>query len=126
MRHDLIVARVRGLVVMALAGASFALGGGAPPPSSAQPGAPPKQPAPTVVTPMPVPETAQRAEEVTTLLRQSADAVATDPEVQDIDNRLPAARGWILGRLAATTQTLASSPSSTALANLTDSCEDSS
>ena len=121
MRHDVIVARVRGLVVMALAGASFALGGGAPPPSSAQPGAQPKPPAPAAVTPIPVPEIAQRAEEVATLLRQNADAVATDPEVQDIDNRLPAASGWILGRLAATTQTLASAPSSTALANLTDS-----
>ena len=46
---------------------------------------------------------------------------ATDPEVEDVANRLPAASEWIRGRLIAMAQTLNSSPSPNALANLSDS-----
>lgn len=112
----------RGLVVVALAGASFVAGGSAPPPTSAQPATQATtQPAQPTATPIPIPEIAQRAEEVATLLRQGAERVATDPEVQDVDSRLPTASEWIRSRLAATTQTLNSSPSASALANLSDS-----
>jgi small-conductance mechanosensitive channel len=58
---------------------------------------------------------------VATLLRQSAEGVATDPEVQDVDTRLPAASEWIRSRLVATAQTLNWSPSASALADLSDS-----
>jgi potassium efflux system protein len=58
---------------------------------------------------------------VTALLRQGAERVATDPEVQDVDSRLPAASEWIRRRLVATTQTLNWSPSASALADLSDS-----
>ncbi len=115
-----IVARVRGPLLIALAGASCVLGGAAPAPSSAQPAAPQTQPALPPAPPIPVPEIAQRAEEVATLLRQSAERLVAGPEVQDIDNRLPVASEWIRKRLVGTTQTLDSSPSSSALAYLTD------
>ncbi len=115
------VACVRGLVVIALAGASFVPWGSAPPPASAQPATQRGQPAPPPATPIPVPEIAQRAEDVATLLRQSAERLATDPKVEDVANRLPAASEWIRERLVATTQTLNSSPSSSGLANLRDS-----
>jgi len=115
------VACVRGLMVVALAGASVVSWASAPPPTSAQPAPQAEQPAQPTATPIPVPEIAQRAEDVATLLRQSAERLATDPEVQDVENHLPAASEWIRGRLAATTQTLDSSPSSNALANLSDS-----
>ncbi len=112
---------MRGLVLLALAGASLVWWGSAPPPTSAQPAPEAEQPAQPTVTPIPVPEIAQRAEDVASLLRQSAERLATDSEVQDVDSRLPVASEWIRGRLAATTQTLDSSPSSSALANLSDS-----
>ena len=115
------VACGRGLVALALAGASVVSWGSAPPPASAQPAPKAEQPAQPTATPIPVPEIAQRAEDVATLLRQSAERLATDPEVQDVDNRLPAASEWIRGRLVAAAQTVDSSPSPSALANLSDS-----
>jgi potassium-dependent mechanosensitive channel len=119
--RSLIVASLRGLVVVALAGASFVSWGSAPPPTSAQPAPQAEQPAQPTAPPIPVPEIAQRAEDVATLLRQSAERLATDPEIQDVNDRLPAASEWIRERLVATTQTLNSPPSSSALANLSDS-----
>lgn len=115
------VACGRGLVALALAGASFVWWASAPAPASAQPAPKAEQPAQPTATPIPVPEIAQRAEEVATLLRQSAERLATDPEVLDVDNRLPAASEWIRGRLVAAAQTVDSSPSPSALANLSDS-----
>jgi hypothetical protein len=76
------VARVRGLLAVALAGALLVSLGSAAPPTSAQPATQTTRPAQPAATPIPVPEIAQRAEEVATLLRQSAERVATDPEVQ--------------------------------------------
>ena len=115
------VAPVRGLLVVTLAGASFVSWGSAAPPTFAQPATQTMRPAQPPATPIPVPEIAQRAEEVTTLLRQNADRVATDPEVRDVESRLPAASEWIRRRLLATTQTLNWSPSASALADLSDS-----
>jgi len=115
------VARVRGLLVVALAGALVVSWGSAAPPTSAQPATQTAQPAQPTATPIPVPEIAQRAEEVAKLLRQSDERVATDPEVQDVDTRLPAASEWIRSRLVATMQTLNWSPSPSALTDLSDS-----
>jgi hypothetical protein len=105
------IACVRGLLVLALAVASFVPWGPASPPTFAQPATQREQPAPPPATPIPVPEIAQRAEDVATLLRQSAERLAMDPEVEDVDTRLPAASEWIRGCLIATAQTLVSSPS---------------
>ena len=115
------IACVRSLVVVVLAGASFAPWGSAPPPTYAQPARQGAPPVAAPATPIPVPEIAQRAEEVATLLRQTAERVATDPEVQDVDTRLPAASEWIRSRLVATARTLNWSPSASALADLSDS-----
>ena len=115
------IACVRGRAVVALVGVSVVWWGFAPPPTFAQPAPQAAQPAQPTATPIPVPEIAQRAEDVATLLRQSAERLATDPEVQDVETRLPAASEWIRRRLVGTTQTLDSSPSSSALADLSDS-----
>ncbi len=115
------VACVRGLALVALACVVFMPWGSAPPSASAQPATQAAQPAQPAATPIPIPEIAQRAEEVATLLRQSAERVATDPEVQDVENRLSAASERIRSRLVATTQTLDSSPPASALADLSDS-----
>jgi potassium efflux system protein len=114
------VACVGGLVVVALAGASFVSWGSAAPPTPAQP-ASQAQPAQPTAPPIPIPEIAQRAEDVAALLRQRVERLATDPEVQDVDDRLPATSERIRGRLVATARMLDSSPSSIALANLSDS-----
>jgi len=115
------IACVRSLVVVVLAGASFAPWGSAPPPTYAQPARQGAPPVAAPATPIPVPEIAQRAEEVATLLRQTAERIATDPEAQDVEIRLQAASEWIRGRLVATAQTLNWSPSASALADLSDS-----
>jgi hypothetical protein len=75
--------------------------------------------APPSTRPIPIPEIAQRAEDVATLLRQSA--VRRAPGVQDIEGQLPAASDWVRGRLAGTTRVLASTPSPNALVNLAES-----
>jgi len=101
--------------------ASLALGWAVPRTASAQRvdhGTSVTQP---TATPIPVPQVAQRAEEVAALLRQSAERLAADMSVSDVDSRLPGASEWITDRLAATMQILDSSPSSIALATLTDS-----
>ena len=109
--------RVCALTVLAYA---FVLG---VPAASAQPGpqqGQQKEPVQPAITPIPVPEIAQRAEQVPPTLR-SVEQIAAGPDVQDIEARLPAAGEWIRGRLAGTTQALASSPSANALATLADS-----
>jgi potassium-dependent mechanosensitive channel len=75
----------------------------------------------SAVVPIPVPEIAERARDVAALLRQTDARLAEDRRVPDIEERLPKATAWIAARLVATTETLSSSPSSSALANLTDS-----
>ena len=71
------------------------------------------------IAPIPVPEIAQRAEQVAVLVR-TAEQSSEDAEVQEIESRLAAADDWILRRGVGTTQTLGSLPSANALANLTD------
>src|SRR5438552_2724049 len=103
--------------------AALALWGSAALPVSAQPAASQtqqKEPVQPAVVPIPVPEIAQRAEQVPPALR-SVEQIATGSDVQDIEAQLPAAAAWIRGRLMGTTQALASSPSANALATVTDS-----
>src|SRR5215470_13902072 len=111
-----------GLLLVALAGVPIPTWAQTASPAAAGAAAkaspPPAGPA---ATPIPVPEIAQRAEEVAIVLRQSQDALAADPEVQRVVDRLPAAGEWIRGRLTATRETLVSWPSSTALVNASDS-----
>src|SRR5262245_42416570 len=121
---------VRALAVIAHALAAVALGAAlfgpavtasAQPP--AQPSAPlsePKPPAAPSITPIPIPQIAQRAEEAATLLRAAGDD-PTDAHVDDADVQLAGAADWISGHLENTGQALAASPSANALANLTDS-----
>ena len=73
------------------------------------------------IVPIPVPEIAERAGDVAALLRQTDARLADDRRVPDIEERLPEATVWIGARLVGTTEALSSSPSSSALANLTDS-----
>ena len=115
--------RVRAMSVIAPVFAALALWGSAVLPVSAQPAASQtqqKEPVQPAVVPIPVPEIAQRAEQVPPALR-SVEQIATGSDVQEIEAELPAAAAWIRGRLVGTTQALASSPSANALATLTDS-----
>jgi small-conductance mechanosensitive channel len=114
-----LVSTAGGLAALALLGSALA--------ASAQPTARPRAteaqsaqagPASTI-TPIPIPEIAQRAEQATTLLR-SAQAPAAS-EFRDAELELTAAAAWIDKRHVSTTQTLASSPSPNALASLADS-----
>ena len=104
-----------------LAGAPYVLGSGAPAPVSAQ--SPAERTAPTTptVSPIPIPEIAQRAEDVTALLRRRAEQLAASPEIEAIESRLPAVAEEIPRRLAVTRQALVSSPSPSALTMLADS-----
>jgi hypothetical protein len=93
-----------------------------PAPPTAPPTATATQSAPataSAVTPIPIPEIAQRAAQVTTLLRsgQAPDSSESD----DANLGLTDAADWIRKRHVSTTEALASSPSVNALANLTDS-----
>ena len=115
-----LVACVRRLLVIALAGVSLVTWGSALPPALAQSATSGQPPAPLPATPIPVPEIAQRAEDVATFLRQSAERRATDPELEAVARQLPETSLWIRGRLISTAQTLDSSPSSDALDNLSD------
>ena len=73
---------------------------------------------PPTIAPIPVPEVAQRAEDVATLLRSGEQGPA-EGDVADVAVQLAAATDWIRGHLQSTVQTLASSPSAGALAHLT-------
>ena len=94
--------------------------------ASAQPAAPPAatatpaaQAPPSTIAPIPIPEIAQRAEQVTTLLRpgQAPDS----SESEDADRELSDTADRIRKRQVSTTEALASSPSANTLANLADS-----
>ncbi len=71
------------------------------------------------IAPIPIPEIAQRAEQVAILVRM-AEQSPQDAEVPEIESQLAAADDWISRRVVSTTQTLGSLPSANALANLTD------
>jgi hypothetical protein len=64
--------------------------------------------------PLPVPEIAQRAEQVAILVR-AAEQSPADAEVREIESQLAAADDWIRRRVVGTTQTLGSLPSANAL-----------
>ena len=73
----------------------------------------------STITPIPIPEIAQRAEQINTLLRS-----LQPPEPSGLDDaelELTRAADWIHKRHASTTDALASSPSANALASLADS-----
>lgn len=73
----------------------------------------------STITPIPVPEIAQRAEQVTTLLRPAQTPEAS--EFDDTELLLTGAADSITKHHASTVEALASSPSASALANLADS-----
>ena len=89
------------------------------PPSA--PPAPPEQSAPPTVATIPIPGVAQHAEQVATLLRSGEGTAEADAGLEGVEVQLAEARDWIRQRLVSTTDALASSPSASALANLTDS-----
>ena len=107
------------IAVLALSGTSFASGETAPP--AGGPVAGQAAPASPTVVPIPVPEIAERAADVAVQLRQSDARLADDRRAEDVETRLPEASEWIRARLVGTTQALDASPSSSALATLTDS-----
>ncbi len=117
--------RARALVSTALAVAALALLGSALV-ASAQPAARPAataaqsaQGAASTITPIPIPEIAQRAEQGTTLLRSAPAPDAS--EFHEAELELSGAADWIDKHHVSTMETLASSPSDNALASLTDS-----
>jgi small-conductance mechanosensitive channel len=117
--------RARTLVWTAHASAALALLGSALA-ASAQPAARPAaaatQPAQgpaSTITPIPIPEIAQRAEQAATLLRAAQTPEAS--EFRETELELTAAADWIDKRDVSTRETLASSPSANALASLADS-----
>jgi small-conductance mechanosensitive channel len=117
-------ASMRFLLLVAVFGLGPCLLGGLLLPASA--GQPPVQeqalsvPAATPV-PIPVPEIAERAGEVATLLRQTREAQALGPIIQTISDELPSVSEWVRERFAATTEALDSSASPITLATLADS-----
>jgi small-conductance mechanosensitive channel len=106
--------------VVALIGACLAPGPAAAP-ASAQPLDQHPAAASARVLAIPVPEIAQRGEDVAARLRQSAERLATDPRVRDVESRLPEASDWLDARLVTTTQALDAGPSPSTLDGLTDS-----
>ena len=117
------VVRVHAVIVIAHGFAALGLCGSGVVPASAQPVPRPteqKELVQPTVTAIPVPEIAQRAEQVAASLR-TIEQSPTGLGVEDIEAQLPAAREWIRRRLVGTTQALASSPSENALAILSDS-----
>jgi small-conductance mechanosensitive channel len=116
-RARALVSTAHALAALALLGSAFA--------ASAQPtarpaatGAQSSQGPASTITPIPIPEIAQRAEQVTTLLRSAQTPEAS--ELDDAERELTRAADWIHKRHVRTTETLASSPSANALANLAD------
>ena len=121
-------AAIRGVIVagVALAAVTSQVAGAPSPSAPAGLQAPhpaqATQPAPSValpIAPIPVPEIAQRAEQVAILVR-AAEQSPADVEVQEIESQLAAADDWIRRRAVGTTQTLGSLPSANALATLSD------
>jgi small-conductance mechanosensitive channel len=90
-----------------------------PPARPAAPAAQPTQAPASTIMPIPIPEIAQRAAQVTTLLRSLQTPELS--EFDDADFELTGAADWIHKRYVSTTDALASSPSANALASLADS-----
>jgi hypothetical protein len=111
--------RTRRLVVLALADISLAVGFLGSAAASAQAVSHQPESQPSSIRPIPIPEIAQRAEEVATLLRPDPGQLA--PEAGKIEDQLPALSDWVQERRARTTRVLASAPSPTALINLIES-----
>ncbi len=118
MRARALVSTGHALAALVLLGSTVA--------ASAQPAARPApaavqsaQGAASTITPIPIPEIAQRAEQATTLLRSAHAPEAS--EFRDAELELTGAADWIDKRHVTTTATLASLPSGNALANLADS-----
>jgi potassium-dependent mechanosensitive channel len=115
------VVSVRRLMVLALTGTALvgSLSGSFP--ALAQPASPQQGSAPPSSKPIPIPEIAQRAEDVATLLRQSTERVGADRDVRDVEGGLLAASEWIRERLLRSTRVLTSASSPNTLTNLTES-----
>jgi hypothetical protein len=115
------VVSVRQLIVLALTGTALVglLSGSFP--TLAQPATPQQGSAPPSSKPIPIPEIAQRAEDVATLLRQSTERAGVDRDVRDVEGGLLAASEWIRERLLRTTRVLTWSSSPNTLTNLTES-----
>src|SRR5262249_26882749 len=79
----------------------------------------PKHAPAATIAPIPIPEVAQRAEQMAVLL-QSAEQPG-EPRMEDADAQLAAAGEWIRAHLVPTAEALTSSPSADALTYLTDS-----
>jgi potassium efflux system protein len=117
-RAGVLVSTARALAALALLGPALAV--------SAQPAARPPttaaqtaQEAATAITPVPIPEIAQRAEQATTLLRSAQAPEAWEFRAAELE--LTESAEWIDRRHVSTAETLASSPSGNALASLADS-----
>ena len=114
---------VSGMVLVAFASPAAGTPSASVPPGLRVPAqAQPAQEPPAVgraTAPIPVPDIAQRAEQVTTLLRMAEESPAGE-QVQEIESQLAATDSWINRRVVGTTQTLTSLPSANALENLID------
>ena len=116
-RARALVSTAHALAALALLGSALvasAQPAGGPAATAAQPAQGPAR----TITPIPIPEIAQRAEQATTLLRSAQAPEAS--EFRDAELELTGAADWIDKRHVSTTETLASSPSANALANLAD------
>jgi small-conductance mechanosensitive channel len=110
------LATVFGLGSWLLGGLLLSASAGQPPVQEQALGAPAAAP-----IPIPVPEIAERAGEVATLLRQTREVQAPGPIFLTISDELPSISEWIRERFDATAEALGSSVSPTALATLADS-----
>lgn len=115
------IASVRRLIVLALTGTALVGSLSGPSPIYAQPITRQEGSAPPSSRPIPIPEIAQRAEDVATLLRQSPERAGVGRDVRDVEGGLAAASEWIRERLLRTTRTLASASSPNTLTNLAES-----
>ena len=101
------VVSVRRLIVLALTGTALVGSLSGPSRTFAQPITRQEGSAPPSSRPIPIPEIAQRAEDVATLLRQSPER-GVGRDVRDVEGGLAAASEWIRERLLRTTRILAS------------------
>jgi small-conductance mechanosensitive channel len=106
------------LAAVALLGSALAASA-QPAARSAATGAQSAQSPSSTITPIPIPEIAERAEQATTLLRSAQAPKAW--EFRDVELELSGAADWIDKHHVSTTATLASSPSGNALVSLADS-----
>jgi hypothetical protein len=115
------VVSVRRLIVLALSGTALVGSLSEPFPTFAQPITRQEGSAPPSSRLIPIPEIAQRAEDMASLLRQSTERVGVSRDVRDVEGGLAAASEWIRKRLLRTTRVLASASSPDTLTNLAES-----